>query len=206
MKKAILALLVLTLLSVSALAGSVTDLDYKDKTCNGWNCNDQNREVNDYNVNVDADTVNGRDVTEEIDNLDHDLNHVEREVNHLDREVDRVQFQTNMNTFSIWNTNRKVNNVEERVDELGNVMASSSESWSTDKKGVGTSKMSKYLVGFEGLFNKYTTFMDYFKEWFNPFFEKTSYYERIVELEERNRLLLNHIQAQDERITALENN
>jgi hypothetical protein len=192
MKKTIIAVLMLAILSVSALAGSIEDLDYKDKDCNVFHCEDKNRQVDDYNVNVDADTVNGRDVTDEIDDLNHEVNHVERKVNYVD-------FKTNMNTIKIWRVNKDVNALEETVK--GNSII-----WSEDKKGIGTSKLSKYMVGYEGLFNEYNTFMDYFVDKFSELFESTSYYERIEELEERNRLLLVHIQKQDERITALENN
>lgn len=192
MKKTIIAVLMLALLSASALAGSIENLDYKDKECPiGWVC-DKNRQVNDYNVNINADTVNGRDVTEEIDNLNHEVNHVEKKVNYVD-------FKTNMNAVKIWRVNKDVNALEETVK-------GSSAGWSEDKKGIGTSKLSKYLVGYEGIFNEYTTFMDYFTDKFSDLFESTSYFERIEALEERNRLLLIHIQKQDERITALENN
>jgi len=192
MKKTIIAVLMLAILSVSALAGSIEDLDYKDKDCNVFHCEDKNRQVDDYNVNIDADTVNGRDVTDEIDDLNHEVNHVERKVNYVD-------FKTNMNTIKIWRVNNDVNALEETVK-------GSSASWSEDKKGVGTSKLSKYLVGYDTLFREYNTFMDYFADKFSSFFESTTYFERIEELEERNRLLLVHIQKQDARITALENN
>jgi hypothetical protein len=41
-------------------AGSINDLDYKDRPC--VFCGDQNRVINDGNVKVDADTVGGTDV------------------------------------------------------------------------------------------------------------------------------------------------
>jgi hypothetical protein len=49
-------------------AGSIEDLNYKDKHDSGWGQTDENRQVDDYNVNIDADTVEGVDVVGYINN------------------------------------------------------------------------------------------------------------------------------------------
>jgi hypothetical protein len=60
-------LLILSICFVSA--GSIEDLNYNDKHDNSWwGQTDENRQVDDYNVNIDADTVEGVDIVGYIGN------------------------------------------------------------------------------------------------------------------------------------------
>ena len=59
MKRIIPILLSLILMSSIAIAGSIEDLDYKDKVCPFGSICDTNRQVDDNDVTIDADTLDG---------------------------------------------------------------------------------------------------------------------------------------------------
>ena len=56
MKKAIIYLAMFVMLSSIVFGGSIENLDYKDR----WLFGDNNRQVDDYSVNIDADTLEGQ--------------------------------------------------------------------------------------------------------------------------------------------------
>jgi hypothetical protein len=73
MRKTVLVSICIMLLTVCfTVAGSVKDLQYKDANL-FW---DNTRTINDNNVKVDADTVKGVDLTEQVDNIQTTVNHV----------------------------------------------------------------------------------------------------------------------------------
>lgn len=69
MKKTIVYVLLFVLAISAVYAGSIKDLDYKDKPC--IVCKDKNREINDNNVQIDADTAGHADTADYADEAGH---------------------------------------------------------------------------------------------------------------------------------------
>jgi len=88
-----------------AHAGSIEDLDYKDKPC--LFCGDQNRQVDDNNVIIDADTLEGETVQEIKDDAN----------DYTDNAVDELENKVDKNNKQSKNRDKKLKNQIEQVED-----------------------------------------------------------------------------------------
>lgn len=169
MKK--LAILVGFLMAVVFVsAGSIDNLDYKDKPC--IICGDNNRQIDDHNVIIDADTLGGHTADDFVDwsnNLQHQIDNNEGD------SIDRDNVLQNQITG---------NDIEsiDRDEYITNIINSNSDKWSEDRGGMTRKMLARYLTGIEiDLFSHKGSYFD----WEQSYFVLKSDYDAQIEVIEQ---------------------
>jgi hypothetical protein len=152
MKKTIGIVVMIAMMTLAFVsAGTIEGLQYKDQYSIVGH--EKTRTVNDYDVTIDADTVQGVDVVAELE-----LN------NAKDNQQDR----------RLNNQKKAINKNAKEIDSVQLLIDQSASSWARDGKGISSEYMERYL---------YSEFSSYLNKNYCTKSELDSAYEYIYRLE-----------------------
>lgn len=158
-----------TLLLTSLVsAGSIEDLDYKDQPC--IICGDRNRQVDDNDVNIDADTVQGVDVvngindnTDSINDNSDDINDNAAGINSNNDAIGDNGDLINKNKKTIKSNTKKIKKTNKYIDNHEDDWLKDDAEVTNNYNGGGMSRtgLAWYLIGDRNLFANFETFFEY---------------------------------------------